>query len=164
MQFLEKSTSTESLVDDHLNKHLEETEVSAWISWWTVTLDCLYVWLAMRAICLWYTSSYLLLLCTWDVCSCWSHHRTLFFTKGCLLVSLLYQQLSVLIQQHPYFFSSIDCILSGGGCAWCWTTNIQNINVDSQLSSICLPLFQILWSLQGLWSPESPRLESTVYP
>ena len=52
MQFLEKSTSTESLVDDHLNKHLEETEVSAWISWWTVTLDCLCLWLAMRAICL----------------------------------------------------------------------------------------------------------------
>lgn len=27
-----------------------------------------------------------------------------FFTIGCFLVSLLYQQLSVLIQQHPYFF------------------------------------------------------------
>ena len=63
--FLNQATSTESHIDDHINKNLEETLVSAWRSWWTVTLDCLCLWLDMRAICLWYTSSYLLFLCTW---------------------------------------------------------------------------------------------------
>lgn len=125
MQFLEKSTSTESLVDDHLNKHLEETEVSAWISWWTVTLDCLCLWLAMRLICLWYTASYLLLLSTWDVCSCWPHHRTSFLHDRMFPGQPALPAAFCSHSATSLLFPSIDCILSGGRCAWSWTTNKQ---------------------------------------
>ena len=61
-------------------------------------------------------------------------------------------------------FPSIDCILSGGRCAWSWTTNKQTKKGDSQQASICLPLLQELWCLQEPWYPDSPRLETAVYP
>ena len=73
----------------------------------------------------------------------------LFFTIGCFLVSLLYQQLSVLIQQHPYFFLQLIAFFQEVGVREAdpqtnKQTNKQTKKGDSQQASICLPLLQEL--------------------
>ena len=68
-----------------------------------------------------------------------------FFTIGCFLVSLLYQQLSVLIQQHPYFFLQLIAFFQEVGVREAEPqTNKQTKKGDSQQASICLPLLQEL--------------------
>ena len=97
-------------------------------------------------------------------CSCWPTHRTSFLPHRTLAFQPAPPAAFCSHSATSLLFPSIDCILSGGRCAWSWTTNKQTKKGDSQQASICLPLLQVLWYLQGSWSPDSPRLETTVYP
>ena len=62
----------------------------------------------------------------------------LFFTIGCFLVSLLYQQLSVLIQQHPYFFLQLIAFFQEVGVREAEPqTNKQKKVIPSKLPFAC---------------------------
>ena len=61
-----------------------------------------------------------------------------FFTIGCFLVSLLYQQLSVLIQQHPYFFLQLIAFFQEVGVSEAEPqTNKQKKVIPSKLLFAC---------------------------
>jgi hypothetical protein len=61
-----------------------------------------------------------------------------FFTIGCFLVSLLYQQLSVLIQQHPYFFLQLIAFFQEVGVREAEPqTNKQKKVIPSKLPFAC---------------------------